>query len=148
MYFILTLFTTSSGTSPGGRAAPMETPQGPEGAAQRPAPELRRKVLQAVHQDVETELPEVAPDILEIPRKGISHIMCIDIIYIHTYVQYMCVCVNKYVYIYICMYFWEYMRMHYIYVYMCVRELLFGCCLRSMFYLFIFDLFISECNLR
>ena len=104
MYFILTLFTTSSGTSPGGRAAPMETPQGPEGAAQRPAPELRRKVLQAVHQDVETELPEVAPDILEIPRKGISHIMCIDIIYIytHTHMYSICVCVNKYVYIYVC----------------------------------------------
>ena len=71
-------------------------------------------------------------------------------IYIHTHMYSICVCVcvNKYVYIYICMYFWEYMRMHYIYVYMCVRELLFGCCLRSMFYLFIFDLFISECNLR
>ena len=119
MYFILTLFTTSSGTSPGGRAAPMETPQGPEGAAQRPAPELRRKVLQAVHQDVETELPEVAPDILEIPRKGISHIMCIDIIYIHTYVQYMCVCVNKYVYIYMYVLLGIYANALYIRIYVC-----------------------------
>ena len=99
IYFILTLFTTSSGTSPGGRAAPMETPQGPIGAAQRPAPELRRKVLQAVHQDVETELPEVAPDILEISRTGISHIMWIDIIYIYIYMYiYMCI----YIYINMC----------------------------------------------
>jgi hypothetical protein len=123
MYFILTLFTTSSGTSPGGRAAPMQTPQGPEGAAQRPAPELRRKVLQAVHQDVETELPEVAPDILEIPRKGISHIMCIDIKYIYTHMYSICVC--KYVYIYMCTSGREYMGMYYIYyirMYVCVRD--------------------------
>ena len=121
MYFILTLFTTSSGTSPGGRAAPMQTPQGPEGAAQRPAPELRRKVLQAVHQDVETELPEVAPDILEIPRKGISHIMCIDIKYIYTHMYSICVC--KYVYIYMCVLLggniWECI-IYIIYVCMCV----------------------------
>ena len=131
MYFILTLFTTSSGTSPGGRAAPMQTPQGPEGAAQRPAPELRRKVLQAVHQDVETELPEVAPDILEIPRKGISHIMCIDIKYIYIHICTVYVCVNMYIYIYV--YFWEgiYGNVLYIlYTYVCVCEGLWGsCCL-------------------
>ena len=125
MYFILTLFTTSSGTSPGGRAAPMQTPQGPEGAAQRPAPELRRKVLQAVHQDVETELPEVAPDILEIPRKGISHIMCIDIKYIYIHICTVYVCVNMYIYIYVCTSGREYMGMYYIYyirMYVCVRD--------------------------
>ena len=59
----------------------METPQGASGAAQRPAPALRREVLQAVHQDVKTELPEVAPDILEIPPlKGMCLRMCVYII--------------------------------------------------------------------